>query len=162
MTAILTEQSSAELIRLGRVLTARIAEDERNLKEIETILRTRALAMPHEPLANGSREGRRATLRDGQEQLTVLFESDILKSSFASDSPVAKAVLPLLDPDQTKTLFKRKTTYERILKDGHKFRLLCADILTPNFAAQIIDLLKDRDRNGIVKSKSVIEWKTPA
>lgn len=98
-------------------------------------------------------------LRDGKELLTVLFESDVLKASFASDSPVAKAVLPLLDAEQTAAIFKVRTTYERAVKDGHKFRLQCADLLPADIAAKLIDLLKDRDRNGIVKSKSVIEWK---
>ena len=147
------------LIERGRQLVARIAEDERELKEIEEVLRSRALAMPHEPLADGNREGRRAMLRDGDKQVSVLFESDILKASFASDSPVAKALLPLLETQQINSLFKKKTTYERAVKDGHKFRLQCAELLPAELSAQVIDLLKDRDRNGIVKSKSVIEWK---
>lgn len=151
--------TTESLIERGRQLVARIAEDERELKEIEEVLRSRALAMPHEPLADGHREGRRATLRDGDKQVTVLFESDILKSSFASDSPVAKSVLPLLDSAQISSLFKKKTTYERAVKDGHKFRLQCAELLPAELAAQVIDLLKDRDRNGIVKSKSAVEWK---
>lgn len=151
--------STQELIARGRQLIALITAYESELKTIEETLRSRALAMPHEPLADGHREGRRATLRDGAEALTVLFESDVLKASFAADSPCAKSILPLLDADQTTTLFKARTTYERAIKDGHKFRLHCAEILTSSLAAQVIDLLKDRDRNGIVKSKSVIEWK---
>ena len=150
--------TTAQLIARGRQLHATIASAERELKLIEDILRSRALAMPHEPLADGNREGRRATLRDEAEALTVLFESDILKASFASDSPVAKSILPLLDADQTATLFRSKTTYERTQKDGHKFRLLATETLGQNLAATVIDLLKDRDKNGIVKSKSVIEW----
>lgn len=153
--------STEQLIERGRELCSIIAESERELKAIEDVLRSRALAMPHEPLADGNREGRRAILRDGSEKVSVIFESDILKASFAADSPVAKSVLPLLDPDQTAALFRVKTTYERSVKDGHKFRLQCAEILTSAVAAQVIDLLKDRDRHGIVKSKSVIEWKTP-
>jgi hypothetical protein len=150
--------STAALIARGRELNARISADKRELDLIENTLRSRALAMPHEPLADGNREGRRATLRDGEQMVAVLFESDILKASFVSDSPVAKAVLPILDIDQTSALFKVKTTYERLVKDGHKFRLHCAEILPSALAANVIDLLKDRDRNGIVKSKSVIEW----
>ena len=154
--------TTTQLIERGRDLVARIAADEAELKGIEAELRNRALAMPHEPLTQDNREGRRATLRGDGQQLTVLFESDILKASFASDSPVAKSILPLLDPDQTKALFKKKTTYERAVKDGHKFRLQCAEILPQELSVKVIDLLKDRDRNGIVKSKSVIEWKSAA
>lgn len=152
--------NTAKLIARGRELNRIISESKDELEAIEDTLRSRALAMPHEPLSEGNREGRRARLSDGDEEVTVLFESDILKASFAADSPVAKAVLPLLNTEQTASIFKVKTTYERSVKDGHKFRLQCGELLPAYLAAQLIDLLKDRDRNGIVKSKSVIEWKT--
>ncbi len=153
------DESTDYLIARGRELVALIATAERDLKQIEEILRSRALAMPHEPLADDNREGRRAKLRDGDQEVTVLFESDLLKATFAADSPVAKAVLPLLDKGQTAALFKARTTYERAVKDGHKFRQQCAELLGSDLSVQVIDLLKDRDRNGIVRSKSVVEWK---
>lgn len=150
--------STAALIQRGRQITAIIADAQAELKQIESVIRSRALAMPHEPLADGFREGRRATLRDGNEKVAVLFESDILKASFASDSPLAKSILTILDADQCAAIFKVRTTFERSVKDGHKFRLQCAELLPADIAANVIDLLKDRDKNGIVKSKSVIEW----
>lgn len=153
------DQPTAVLIAKGRELTATIAKAKRELEAIECILRSRARAMPHEPLADKNREGRRAQLKDEDQQVAVVFESDILKASFAADSPTAKQVLPLLDARQTRTLFKSKTTYERSTKDGQKFRLQCAEVLGSELSATVIDLLKDRDRNGIVKSKTVVEWK---
>lgn len=146
------------LIARGRDLTARIAKDTSELKQIEEILRSRALAMPHEPLADGNREGRRAILRDGSQSLPVLFESDVLKASFDASSPVAHALLPLLNHAEIQALFRQKHTYERTIKDGHKFRLHCSAVLGSDLAAIVIEKLKDRDKNGIVKSKSVIEW----
>jgi hypothetical protein len=154
------DQPTAALIAKGRELNTIIANAKRELETIESILRSRALAMPHEPLADKHREGRRATLKDEDQQVAVVFESDILKASFAADSPTAKEVLPLLDATQTRQLFKSKTTYERSTKDGQKFRLHCAEILGSELSATVIDLLKDRDKNGIVKSKTVIEWKS--
>ncbi len=153
------DQPTAALIAKGRELNTIIATAKRELETIESILRSRALAMPHEPLADKHREGRRAQLKDADQQVAVVFESDILKASFAADSPTAKEVLPLLDAKQTRQLFKSKTTYERSTKDGQKFRLHCAEILGSELSATVIDLLKDRDKNGIVKSKTVIEWK---
>jgi hypothetical protein len=154
--------STAELIIQGRLCETTIRDTKKRLTEIELTLRSRALAMPHEPLANGSREGRRATLRDGDESLTVLFESDVLKSSFAADSDLAFQLGNIISIAEMTALFKLKSTYERRISDGHKFRLECIDKLrivhTPETAATVIDLLKDRDKNGIVKSKSVIEW----
>lgn len=151
--------STAALIDRGRHLTHVIAAAQTELKAIEEELRHRALAMPHETLTEGNREGRRARLRDGDQQITVLFESDVLKASFDSNSPTATALLPLLTQPQIDSLFRCKTTYERSVKDGHKFRLQCSELLEPDLASLVIDKLKDRDRNGIVKSKSVIEWK---
>ena len=150
---------TASLIGRGRELNATITAAQTELKHIEETLRHRALAMPHEPLQDGNREGRRATLRDADEQVTVLFESDVLKASFDATSSTAGALLPLLTSDQITSLFRCKTTYERTVKDGHKFRLQCADLLPNDLAPLVIDKLKDRDKNGIVKSKSVIEWK---
>jgi hypothetical protein len=151
--------TTSALIARGRELNATITAAQTELKHIEAELRHRALAMPHEPLADGNREGRRATLKDGTEALTVLFESDILKASFDATSPTAGALLPLLNHDQITSLFRCKTTYERTQKDGHKFRILCTETLPADLASLVIDKLKDRDKNGIVKSKSVIEWK---
>lgn len=151
--------STSTLIARGRQLKATIDAAERELAGIENVLRTRALAMPHAPLTDGNREGRRATLRDDDQAVTVLFESDILKTSFAADSATGIAVKSLLLSSESDELFRRKTTLERSIKDGQKFRLKCTEILRPDLAPKLIDLLKDRDRNGIVKSKSVIEWK---
>jgi hypothetical protein len=142
--------TTAQLIQRGRELRTTIDQAEAELETIESILRHRALAMPHEPLTDANREGRRATLRD---------ESEQLKASFAADSPLAQDLLPLLSTSQIQNLFRKKTTYERAQKDGHKFRLLCAHLLDPELAGTVIDKLKERDKNGIVKSKSVIEWK---
>jgi hypothetical protein len=149
---------TSALIARGRQLTAMIADAESELKLIEAEIRHRALAMPHEPLADGNREGRRARLRDAGQEVTVLFESDVLKASFAADSPTGIAIETLLPPAQVNELFRRKTTLERIIKDGHKFRLHCSNLLPPDVATQVIEELKDRDKNGITKSKSVIEW----
>lgn len=156
---MLDHLTTAALISRGRELTATIAAAESELKQIEETLRSRALAMPHEPLAEGNREGRRARLRDADQEVSVLFESDVLKASFDANSTLAGSLIPLLNHDQLKALFKVKTTYERSIKDGHKFRLQCAEVLPSDLAPIVIDKLKDRDRNGIVKSKSVIEWK---
>ena len=155
---MLDDHSTAQLISRGRHLAQVIAESQAELKLIEEELRHRALAMPHEPLIDGNREGRRARLRDGNEELSVVFESDVLKASFDSKSTLAGSLLPLLTKNQIDDLFRCKTTYERSIKDGHKFRLHCAATLNSDLAALVIDKLKDRDKNGIVKSKSVIEW----
>lgn len=151
--------TTAALIARGRELNHIITASKKELADIEEVLRSRALAMPHEPLTDGNREGRRARLRDGEDEVTVLFESDILKASFDINSPTGTAVESLLVADECNQLFKRKTTLERSVKDGHKFRLQCAELLGPDQAAQLIDILKDRDKDGIVRSKSVIEWK---
>jgi hypothetical protein len=151
--------NTALLIARGRELNHIISTAKDELEAIEETLRSRALAMPHEPLSEGNREGRRARLREGDQEVTVLFESDILKASFAADSKVGIELQSMFTRSELDQFFRFKTTIERTVKDGHKFRLQCAELLDAETAAKLIDLLKDRDKNGIVKSKSVIEWK---
>lgn len=155
---MLEELTTQELIIRGRKLENTIKHARQELKTIETILADRALSVPHERLAEDNREGRRARLRDGDQELTVLFESDILKASFAADSDVAGKVKEILSDSELAELFRNKTTIERIQKDGHKFRLSAAATLGPDRSAQLVDILKDRDKDGIVKSKTAIEW----
>ena len=155
---MLEELTTGELIQRGRQLEITIKAAKSELKAIETILEDRALSVPHERLAEENREGRRARLMDGEEELTVLFESDILKASFATTSPVCVKVMELLSKAEISELFRTKSTMERSQKDGHKFRLAAANLLGPDRAAQLIDILKDRDKDGIVKSKTAIEW----
>ncbi len=154
-----TEATSAIIIARCRHLHAVIAEAKDELAQLEAVLRHRALAMPHEPLTDGYREGRRAWLRDGDQSVSVIFESDVLKASFDAHSPFAKSVRSMLAHDQFEALFKTKETIERRQSDGHKFRLAANDALGQDLAAKLVDVLKDRDKNGIVKSKSVLEWK---
>jgi hypothetical protein len=150
--------STGDLIAHGREMETHIKDCKNILSEIEEVLRSRALAMPHEPLENGSREGRRATLRDGEESLTVRFESDLLKASFDTDSVTGIAIEKLLPEHLLGKLFRTKKTYARTWPDGHQFRLNAASLLGPETATELCEILKDKDKNGIVKSKSVIEW----
>jgi hypothetical protein len=151
-------QTTAQLIARGRALHNTIATYAVELKIIEAILRSRALAIPHDPLKDQHREGRRATLSDDGHSVTVTFESDLLKASFAASTPLANTLQSTLTAADFDTLFSTKTTHECRTKDGHKFRQECADLFPTELAALVIDTLKDRDKNGIPKSKSVVEW----
>lgn len=151
-------QPTATLIARGRELNRIIADSKTELSAIEEILRSRALSVPHEPLTQTNREGRRAILRDADQELAVVFESDLLKASFSGGSPLAESLSSILFLQDFDALFSTKITHERRLKDGYKFRMACADQVGTEKAAIIIDTLKDRDKNGIAKSKSVFNW----
>jgi hypothetical protein len=152
-----TDQPTAALIARGRHLVALIADAKNELEAIEAELRKRALSVPHTPLIDGHREGRRAVLSDLAECITVRFESDLLKASFDAASPTAQTISSILGGAMI-PLFRLKKTWERTIKDGQKFRLAAFDSLPEPTAAALIDALKDRDKNGITKSKSTIEW----
>ena len=159
-TMIPTETTTAKLIARGRELRAIIDAAEIELDAIETTLRHRALAMPHEPLVDGYREGRRARLREDGEEVSVVFESDILVARFAATSALVPGLAAVIQTAADfDALFSTKTTHCRRVSDGHKFRLEAAKVLGEEKAARVIDLLKDRDKHGIVKSKSVVKWK---
>lgn len=146
----------SELIRRIRFIDREIETLTAERKALEKEIIARALNRPHTPLTEAHREGRRATLSEDGEVLTVRFESDVLKASWAFDSPLTTA-LQHAAADRFDALFRTKTTCERRIADGHKFRLLCHKELPETQAIAVIDALKDRDKNGIVKSKAVIE-----
>lgn len=146
----------AEIIRRHREVKNQILLLTAELKTLEKDIIARALNRPHVPLTEAHREGRRATLSEDGEVLTVRFESDVLKASWAFDTPLTTQ-LQTTAGHRFDTLFRTKTTCERRLADGHKFRLHCHNELPEPAAIAVIELLKDKDKNGITKSKAVIE-----
>lgn len=152
-----TDMSTADLISVGRVYAEQISVLKERIESIEAVLKSRALNVPHEPLANGSREGRRATLKEGDQSVSVVFESDLLKGSFAFDSDLTTNLQGLCG-NRFDALFRTKTTCERRITDGHKFRILVHSELPESSAVAVIEALKDKDKSGIVKSKVSVEW----
>jgi len=154
-------------IARGHELRNRIKSDTAELKLIEKRLESVALLAPHIPLQDAEREGKQTILSGAGLTLPVVFESDLLIGSFTHGSSLHDSITLLLNhepgQDSKKTLFgalfKSSHTYERRISDGHKFRLAakCAVPTNEGFNG-LMHLLKSRDKDGIVKSKTVIAW----
>ena len=154
-------------IARGHELRNRIKSDTAELKLIEKRLESVALLSPHIPLQNAEREGKQAILSGAGLTLPVVFESDLLIGSFTHGTSLHDSISLLLNhepgQDIKKTLFgslfKSSHTYERRISDGHQFRLAAKfAIPTADGFNALMSLLKSRDKDGVVKSKTVIAW----
>ncbi len=149
----------AKDIARGLFLRQRIKQDAAELKSIEARLESAALIASHVPLEEEDREGKQAILSAPEGDLRVRFESDNLIGSFAADSQIAKDLQFLLEYDGNfAKLFREKHIFERKQDDGHKFRKKLKELVQEQTYHTVLNQLKAKDKDGIVKSKTVIAW----
>lgn len=152
------EQIAADVIR-GRFLKKRLKEDAAELKAIEARLESAALIASHVPLEEEDREGKQAILISPDGTLPVRFESDSLVATLAADSQAVADLKFLLEYNDTfGKLFREKHIYERKEADGHKFRKKLRALVQEETFHTCLNLLKARDKDGVVKSKTIIAW----
>lgn len=152
------EQIAQDIIR-GRFLRSRIKQDQAELKAIESRLENAALIASHIPLEDQDREGKQAILTAPEGSLPVRFESDSLVASLAADSQAVADLKFLLEyNDVFAKLFREKHIFERKEPDGHKFRKKLSALVQEETYHTCLNLLKARDKDGVVKSKTVIAW----
>lgn len=165
-----TDPSIQSLVDELIEIDAQLARLKARKDEIEKSLEAWGLAHPElaQPLADETREGRRvfATSSSGK-RLPIVFSSDELISSFKSHSPKHSELLKVLDVQSlidgsvsvillTK-FFALPTKHERVERDGNKFRQLVFANLSPHVAAAFLAACRATDKNGIPKSKTIID-----
>lgn len=148
----------AQLVNRGLELRRQIHASEEELKTISKALEAIALANPddHVKLVDEEREGTR-WLADGR--LPVIFESDMILGTIQDNSVKHKELEALLDGSLCTfaDFYKKKTIHEMIAKDGKAFRALATDKLAAR-AAKFIHAAKARNKDGIAKTRTVIDW----
>jgi hypothetical protein len=151
------------LVDRAKELRAQIADLSHELKVIEVKLAKHAQSLPHERLQDDSREGRRVALAGNVWRVPVIFTSDELIKSFQADSPKHKELLRILGDEDiaaAKTLLERffspPSKWETKFDDGQKFRAAAAEWLSPEVAPKFIAACRQTDKNGLPKSKTVI------
>lgn len=155
----MTPTETHQDITRGLYLRERIKNDTAELKAIETRLEAAALIASHSPLQDADREGKQAHLFAENGILPIIFESDLLIGSVAADSQQAKDLQFLLEfDDNFKKLFREKHIFERKESDGHKFRKKLRGMVQEETFHTVCNILKSKDKDGIVKSKTVIAW----
>jgi hypothetical protein len=157
----MTSQQIAADIARGTIIKAEIARLEIELKAIEARLESAGLQGEQIPLQDKDREGKQYLARGTDKIIPIRFESDLIAGSFQPDSLMHKAVISALgekNADKLPQFFKDTRTFERVPKDGQKFRQLAREILEADCFAALISAATQRSKAGIPKSKTVIAW----
>lgn len=145
-------------IARGIEIRQEIESLNRELKTIETRIRSYAEAGPQLPLKDEDREGKKYLARGAGKILPVIFESDLLIASFPADSEAHKTLTGIAGHHLPK-LFKEVHKYERVQDDGQKFRRTARQLLEPDQFAEFIRACLDVKKDGIPKSRIVVGWK---
>jgi hypothetical protein len=153
----MTPQQIAADIERGREIKDEIAKLQAELKQINARLQAAAEKAEHQPLADADREGKQAILRSGSRSLPVIFEADLLIASFKPDSDKHTELTALL-ADKLPLFFKDTRVFERIQEDGQKFRKFARETLPPDDFAKLIKACLDIKKDGIPKSRVVVDW----
>lgn len=133
---------------------AQIVALTKRKKEIEAALKKAAETMPHERLADDSREGRRVMLPGRSWRIPVIFTSDALIKSFQEGSAKHKE-LALIAGDKLNLFFKPPCKWETRFEDGQKFRAAASEQLG-DLAPAFIVACRATDSAGIPKSSTVV------
>jgi hypothetical protein len=154
----MTPQQIAADIERGNFLKAEIAKLETELKAIEGRLKQAAEAGEHVPLQDADREGKQCILRSPNLALPVRFTADSIIGSFLFDSPAHQEILGIVGPQKLPLFFKEVHGFDRVPRDGKKFREIARANLAPDAFAALIKAATARDKDGIAKSTVQIAW----
>ena len=156
-TAAITAATEAEipdLVDRLKEINGQIEDLVREKKEIEIRLSKAAQAMPHEPLKDTQREGRRVSLSGRKWRIPVVFTSDSLIKSFQHNSAKHNE-LAAIAGEHLGHFFKAPSKWETRFEDGQRFRKEASERLGDKAPAFIV-ACRAVDKEGIAKSSTVI------
>lgn len=132
---------------------------ERELIEIEARLEKAGLEGEQIALQDAAREGRQYLAHGSHEVVPIVFSADLLVKSFAEGSDAAKRILAALESAKAfNHFFRRVVTFKALIDSGKQFRHEAAEWLGNPAAGQFISACLQRDKHGIPKSQTKIEW----
>lgn len=153
----MTPAQIAADIERGKEIKAEMVKLAAELKEINARLQAAGEATEHIPLADADREGKQAILRSSRHSLPIIFESDLLIASFKPDSPKHEEIQAILG-DKLPKFFRDTRVFERIQDDGKSFRKFARENLPADTFAKLVQACTDRKKDGIAKSRVVVDW----
>jgi seryl-tRNA synthetase len=149
-----TEDEIPDLVDRLKEINGQIEDLTREKKEIEIRLSKAAQAMPHEPLKDTKREGRRVSLSGRKWRIPVVFTSDSLIKSF-QDKSAKHRELEAIAGEHLGHFFKSPAKWETRFEDGQRFRKEASEMLGEKAAAFIV-ACRALDKDGIAKSSTVV------
>jgi hypothetical protein len=153
----MTPQQIAADIERGKEIKAEIVKLTAELKQINARLQAAGEKAEHVPLTDADREGKQAILCSPKHSLPIVFESDLLIASFKPDSPKHIEIQSILG-DKLKLFFADTRVFQRIQEDGKSFRQFARENLPPETFAKLVQACTDRKKDGIPKSRIVVDW----
>lgn len=143
----------------GLQIVGQIEFLQRELKAIEARVEAVALAGEQVELVDAEREGRQYLARGSAEIVPVIFTADLLIKSF-SDRSATYDRIAVSTPRSRGALtrfFQPTSTWKTLFDSGKEFRAKAAEILGTDAPAFISACLQ-RDKHGIPKSQTKIDW----
>jgi hypothetical protein len=153
----MTPQQIAKDIERGAEIRAEIARLKKELKAVEGRIKQAAQESPHRDLEDENREGKQALLRSSKSVLPVRFTSDSIVASFDPDTELHLALRDIAG-DKLGLFYEEVRKFQRVPKDGVKFRRIARENLEPKAFAELIHAATQRTKDGIAKSATVIAW----
>jgi len=147
------------LVDRGLEITRQMKELKQELDAIEVKLEQAGLHGEQKELKDADREGRRFLARGSGHIVPIVFTADKLLQSFAANSAVHRKIASAAGR-HLQSFYLPVTTYKITEDDGKKFRALADEVLGDK-AANFIDACKARDKHGVPKSDSKVEWGKP-
>jgi hypothetical protein len=142
-------------VERGLEIRKEIEALQAELKAIEKRLETAGLNGQQVPLQDADREGRQWIAKGETNQVAVIFTADSLVSSFAHESATHLQLRDLLGT-QIREFFRQ--TWTNKFRDGKDFRAHALEILGKEKAPSLVTICLARDREGIAKSKTLVDW----
>lgn len=132
---------------------------ERELKAIEARVEATALQGEQVELVDAEREGRQYLARGSVEIVPVIFTADLLVKSFADRSATFDRIATSTPRNRgaLTRFFQPVSTWKTLFESGKEFRAKAAEILGADAPAFVSACLQ-RDKHGIPKSQTKIEW----
>lgn len=151
------QQIQADVDR-GIAIKAQLAELGEELKQITKRLEQAGLEGEQIPLQDPNREGRQYLATGSGVTVPVIFEADQLLGSVKEGSAEHQTLLSLIGDDHFAALWREKHVHERAARDGAAYRKDVRALFDARTAESIITASLALDKNGIPKSRTVIDW----
>jgi hypothetical protein len=144
----------------GLQIVDEMARLKDELDKIEARLEAAGLEGEQVELNDPDREGRQFIARGSAKTVPVVFTADLLVGQFQVDSEVHRGILRSMTHDglnHFRSFFRSVRVFKSNFESGKAFRTKAAELLGKEAPAFISACLQ-RDKEGIPKSKTKIDW----
>lgn len=148
--------TEAYAVKRGLKIQEEIKRLNDELKEIESLLESKALAGEQVELEDADREGRQYIAMSELFSVPVIITADLVINSFIKDSANHTKIAAIAG-DDLKKFYSKKTSFHLVQETGKAFRQAALQEL-PEKGAELISACTARDKHGIAKNSIKVDW----